>query len=198
MAVPILILAAGQSSRMRGIDKLLEQIDGTALLRRQILAATSLNAVVFVALPSKDHPRHRCLGGTAAQPIIIPQADQGLGITLRHAVAALPPCPAFMVVLADLVDLTASDFQSLLTARSTNPAYKIWRGANAAGQAGHPIIFDQSLRPAFAALTGDTGGAAIITAHQRQTCLVPLPKTHATQDLDTPEDWAQWRKTRHT
>ena len=31
MSLPVLILAAGQSSRMRGTDKLLEQIDGQAI-----------------------------------------------------------------------------------------------------------------------------------------------------------------------
>ncbi|NBR54129.1 MAG: nucleotidyltransferase family protein, partial [Rhodobacteraceae bacterium] len=39
---PILILAAGKSSRMRGRDKHLEEIDGVPLLRRLALAALAL------------------------------------------------------------------------------------------------------------------------------------------------------------
>ncbi|WP_370162833.1 NTP transferase domain-containing protein, partial [Limimaricola soesokkakensis] len=36
---PLLILAAGRSSRMRGADKLAQEINGVPLLRRQVAAA---------------------------------------------------------------------------------------------------------------------------------------------------------------
>ena len=46
--IPIVILAAGASSRMRGRDKLLELVDGVALLRRQVERALNTGAKVFV------------------------------------------------------------------------------------------------------------------------------------------------------
>lgn len=193
MTLPILILAAGQSSRMRGVDKLMEHIDDVALLRRQINIASAVSGSVFVALPDPTHPRTNNLAGTNALPIFVPNASEGLGVTLREAVAALPSCTAFMVVLADLAALEASDLQAILDARANNPNYLIWRGATDVGKSGHPIVFDASLRPAFANLAGDTGGAAILKAQKDQTCLVPLPDHRALLDLDTPEDWARWR-----
>jgi CTP:molybdopterin cytidylyltransferase MocA len=197
MSLPILILAAGQSSRMRGTDKLLEKIDGVALLRRQIDAASSVGDV-FVALPNCDHPRAKLLDKTTAQSIFVPDASDGMGVTLRNGVNALPSCPAFMVLLADLVALETADLQTLIAARDTHPDHLIWRGATQAGKAGHPIIFDASLRPAFADLKGDTGGAPILKAQKNQTFLVPLPDHRALLDLDTPEDWANWRKGQKT
>ncbi|MFT4701732.1 MAG: molybdenum cofactor cytidylyltransferase [Yoonia sp.] len=193
MTLPILILAAGQSSRMRGVDKLLENIDGVALLRRQINITSAVGGPVFVALPDPAHPRTTQLTGTNALPIFVPNASEGLGVTLREAVAALPTCPAFMVVLADLAALEGSDLATILNARENNPNYLIWRGATEVGKPGHPIIFDASLRPAFANLAGDTGGAAILKSQKDQTCLVPIPGHRALLDLDTPEDWARWR-----
>jgi len=195
MSLPVLILAAGQSSRMRGSDKLLEQIDGVPLLRRQIDTASAVGDV-RVALPAPDHPRTAVLQDTKAQPIFVPDAADGMGITLRRAVATLPDCAAFMVLLADLVALEAEDLHSMINARDTHPDHLIWRGATQMGKAGHPIIFDASLRPAFADLSGDTGGAAILKTHRDQTMLVPLPDNRALLDLDTPEDWAQWRAAR--
>ena len=60
--LPILILAAGQSSRMRGRDKLLEEIDGVPLLRRQVdMARAAGLGSVFVTVPEVPHPRHDIL-----------------------------------------------------------------------------------------------------------------------------------------
>jgi CTP:molybdopterin cytidylyltransferase MocA len=193
MSLPILILAAGQSSRMRGTDKLFEKIDGVALLRRQIDAALAVSPQLYVALPCSDHPRVALLTDTKAQPIVVPQAADGMGVTLREGVAALPPCPAFMVVLADLAALEATDLQAMLTARTDHPNHLIWRGATDAGKPGHPVLFDASLRSAFNMLSGDTGGAPILKTQKDQTYLVPLPGNRALLDLDTPEEWAAWR-----
>ena len=42
--IPILILAGGASSRMQGRDKLLEDVDGVPLLRKQVLIAAATGA----------------------------------------------------------------------------------------------------------------------------------------------------------
>ncbi|MFD1808925.1 NTP transferase domain-containing protein [Gemmobacter lanyuensis] len=47
----ILILAAGAASRMRGGDKMLEQVAGVPQLRRIVNAACATGAPVRVALP---------------------------------------------------------------------------------------------------------------------------------------------------
>ena len=51
----ILILAAGAASRMRGGDKMLEQVAGVPQLRRIVNAACATGAPVRVALPP-DRP----------------------------------------------------------------------------------------------------------------------------------------------
>ena len=47
----IVILAAGRSSRMRGGDKLLEEIEGTPLILRAVRAALRVAPEVVVTLP---------------------------------------------------------------------------------------------------------------------------------------------------
>jgi molybdenum cofactor cytidylyltransferase len=193
--IPVLILAAGASRRMRGQDKLLQVVDGMPLLRRQVLIAQATGHPVCVALPAPDHPRAGVIRDLDAKLLIVPDAAQGMGVTMRGAVAQLPACDAFMVLLGDLVAITTADLQVVFAARHLHPDALIWRGATEDGQPGHPIIFDSSLRGDFASLTGDTGGDAIVKSHAAATCLVPLPDTRARLDLDTPEDWEAWRKT---
>ena len=68
--IPIILLAAGQSSRMRGRDKLLEMVDGQPLLRRQAAMALAVtDAPVLVALPAAPHPRYDAIEGLAVTPV---------------------------------------------------------------------------------------------------------------------------------
>jgi molybdenum cofactor cytidylyltransferase len=193
MITPILILAAGQSARMRGADKLAEKVAGEPLLGRMTRIACSASRRVFVALPSAGHPRNALIAGLPATLLVLPDAAEGMSGTLRAGVAALPDCQRFMVLLADLPALEAADLDLVLQAPAQIPDALIWRGATADGKPGHPILFDASLRPRFADLSGDGGGESLVRPLKARTHLVHLPGNRARLDLDTPEDWAAWR-----
>ena len=191
--IPILILAAGRSSRMRGRDKLLEKVDDRPLLVQLVSAAEATGQPVFVALPSRDSPRYDVLRPMDAICLDVPDSAEGIGGTMRGAVKRLPPCDGFMILLGDMPDIAKSDIEAVLNARRNHPDHMIWRGATQDGKPGHPILFDKSLRSQFAALKGDEGGAPIVQPLVDQTKLVPLPGNRARFDLDTPEDWENWR-----
>lgn len=197
-AIPLLIMAAGGARRMRGTDKLLQEVGGQPLLRRQVQMAQGAGGPVYVALPPDAPARVAAIDGLGAEALIIKAASEGLSASLRGAVAMLPRCPAFLVLLGDLVALESEDLQAVIGARSSAPDNLIWRGATAEGAPGHPILFDSALRPAFAALSGDDGGAKITKTNADKTHLVPLPGQRARFDLDTPEAWAAWRAGRLT
>ena len=55
--VGFLFLAAGASSRMRGSDKLLKEIDGVPLIKRTLDEALKLNFPVYVTIPENDTER---------------------------------------------------------------------------------------------------------------------------------------------
>ncbi|KIC48988.1 nucleotidyltransferase family protein [Tateyamaria sp. ANG-S1] len=195
--MPVLILAAGASSRMRGADKLLEDIDGQPLLTRQIGIAEGISADIRVALPPEPHPRYACLHGTPAQSVPVPDAAEGMGASLRTLFATLgPDISHAMLLLGDLPDITADDLRTVGRAVDTHPDALVWRGATSDGHGGHPIIFAKPLFPALKSLSGDDGGRGVVASAGHKVHLVPLPGTRARSDLDTPEDWAAWRAAR--
>ena len=55
--IAILLLAAGRSSRMKGRDKLAEQVDGQPLLSLICARARETGFPVYVTLPDPTHPR---------------------------------------------------------------------------------------------------------------------------------------------
>ncbi len=194
--IPIILLAAGQSSRMKGADKLLKEIDGVPLLRRSAETALSAGPVI-VALPRKPHARYGVLQGLDVRPVAVPDAAEGMNASLRQAMRAVPSeARAVMVLLADLPDLTVQDLRAVVHSVSTCPDNKVWRGATEDGKPGHPVIFDRSLFGDLAALTGDSGAQQVVQAHSSQVHLVKLPGVHARLDLDTPKAWSDWERAR--
>lgn len=196
--IPIIVLAAGASSRMRGADKLMQIVDGRALIRRQVdLACAVTGGPVIVALPTGPHPRHAALDGTRATKIEVADAAEGMNASLRAAVSELPDqAKAAMVLLADLPDLSASDLNTVFQASEFDCKNLIWRGATEEGAPGHPVIFAAAMFESLSTLTGDSGGREAMLRAKGRVRLVPLPGNSARRDLDTPEDWAAWRAER--
>ncbi|WP_187430992.1 Molybdenum cofactor guanylyltransferase [Roseobacter fucihabitans] len=196
--LPIIILAAGQSKRMRGADKLLEEIDGVPLLRRQANLACSVTlGQVLIALPPPPHPRYQCLDALAVNRIGVPDAVEGMSASIRTAIAALPEdAPAAMLLLGDLPDLTKDDIKNVIEAIDFNKNILIWRGATEDGEPGHPIVFAAELFGALMGITGDEGGQSVVRQAKDRVALIRLPGHRARKDLDTPEDWAAWRAQR--
>ena len=193
-SLPVILLAAGASSRMRGRDKLMEDVDGQPLLRRQTRLAQSVGPVM-VALPPAPHPRYTALTGLDIAPLPIPDASEGMGASLRRAFTDLPPdTAAAMVMLADMPDLEPSDLARLAASVDLSSETLVWRAATEDGRPGHPIIFAAALFDQLKQLSGDDGGRAVVRGAGARVQMVPLPGQRARLDLDTPEDWAAWRK----
>ena len=196
-AVVIAVLAAGASSRMRGGDKLLERVGDEAVLRRQARLAADTGAPVIVAVPVDRPDRIAALDGLAVTIVMVPDAHLGMSWSLRAALQAaramdLGSASGFMVLPADMPEFTTDGLRAVIETYASHPEC-IVRGTASDGQPGHPAIFPPDLWDALEAMTGDQGGKAVIAAHPARVRLALLPGAMAITDLDTPEDWADWR-----
>ncbi|MCC5989740.1 MAG: nucleotidyltransferase family protein [Pararhodobacter sp.] len=193
VALAVLIPAAGASRRMHGRDKLLEGVAGEPVLRR--LAREALDAAlgpVAVTLRWPDPVRRAALDGLAVSVLELPEAGEGMAASLRagaawalgQGVAGLFICPA------DMPAIEAGDFAAL--AAEFSPGGKPLRAASPDGRAGHPVLFPATLLERLENLQGDAGAGAVLAAFPPR--LVPLRDARALIDLDTQEDWENWRK----
>lgn len=194
-SLPIIVLAAGLSSRMRGRDKMMETVAGQPLLAVQVQRAMAATAGdVIVTLPPRPHARHEILKPYSVDRVTVDRPQDGMSASLRAGLSALrKDAPAVMIALPDLPELETHDLAQVLSAVDLASDGLIWRGATEDGRPGHPVVFKADLFDALAALEGDQGGAPVAKAHRAETVLVPLSGMRALRDLDTPEDWAAWR-----
>lgn len=188
----ILILAAGASSRMAPRDKLLELVDGQPLIARSLRIALATGLPVTLALPPDRPDRWQAVAGLAGSRVTVQNTHLGMAESLKTGLAALPPDRPVLLQLADLPELETAD---LVAVAQADPSY-IQRGATANAQPGHPVLLPVWLRPELAGLTGDEGARRLFQRHRDRLRLITLPGNRALTDLDTPEDWANWRELR--
>lgn len=194
----ILIPAAGQSSRMRGDDKLLRQIDGRALLLRQTERALQTGQNVLVTLPLDRPARLQALAPLASNDLLSLSpidGSEGMSASLRTGAEA---CLArgldgMMIALPDMPDIDQGDLNRLIDAFSFAPD-TVCRATTSDGKPGHPAILPRRMLPAVSRLTGDTGAKEILS--DEAFTAVPLDQDRARLDLDTPEAWASWESDR--
>jgi CTP:molybdopterin cytidylyltransferase MocA len=188
--IGILIPAAGASSRMRGRDKLLEEVGGQPLLARQAHLALNTGWPVLVTRRPEDARAKVLPEGVERRDL--PKAAEGLAASLRcgAAWAQAKYLTALMILLADLPELTLDDLQCVTAHYAQDPT-RPCRATDDSGKPGHPVIFPAAFFDQLQGLTGDDGAKPILARHSPRLC--PLPGLRATTDLDTPEDWAAWR-----
>ncbi|WP_166415653.1 nucleotidyltransferase family protein [Cochlodiniinecator piscidefendens] len=197
MNTPILILAAGASSRMQGRDKLLEPVANMPLLRHVVLRALQSGAPVYVVLDPNHPERNACIDGLAFQAVWVSHPETGMSQSLTAGIRALPKdTRAVIVALADMPEIDTVDYTKLISAHQADLMKNILRCTTPSGKTGHPVLMPDWVFEEILQLSGDEGARSILKRHTNKVSHVPLIDRRATIDLDTPEDWNNWRSRR--
>ena len=118
----ILILAAGQSRRMRGTDKMLELVDGEPPIHRQARIALATGLPVWVTLPPDQPSRAAALAALPVTGVVVEQASLGISQSIIAVNAAIPADHGILLWLADLPEVETADLQQVIAAARTSPS----------------------------------------------------------------------------
>jgi len=181
---------------MRGRDKLLEKIDDTPILLRQLHICLATTLPVLATLPPDSSARHAVISAEVSSMLTItpiPDAATGISASLRAggAWATNKGYTGLMIVLPDMPGITTPDLQKVAQLHNQHPSDVI-RACDANGNHGHPTLIPARLFPSIAKLHGDRGARDVLQTQLIRNC--PLSGDKALTDLDTPEDWAAWRE----
>lgn len=193
----ILIPAAGASRRMRGSDKLLEDVDGEPALRRAARIGAEAGSTVLVTLPDTGPlvpARRATLAGLAVRVLPVPDSHEGMAASLRAGAREIGHAEGLMVLMPDMPGIEAEDIRHLAAAFAEDPTLPVRATSEDGAEAGHPVILPRRLMQELAVLNGDRGARVVLQDETVRT--VPLAGRRAVTDLDTPEDWEGWRATR--
>lgn len=178
------VLAAGGSSRM-GRSKLgLPGLSGQSILAETIDRLSALELADLLVVTGADDGAHAIARTKGARTVPNPDWPEGLGASLRAAVAALgDEIEGVLICLGDQPGVKESDLQRLA---------RVWRAGNAPAVAtrypeggGVPAVLSRTLFEDLATLEGDRGARDLIRTLEG----VELVEDVDVRDLDEPSDY---------
>ncbi len=193
--VAAVVLAAGAARRMRGADKLMEEVDGRPVLRAVAEAALASRAdETVVVLPPDTPARRAALGSLAVSTVVAADRDEGMAASIRAGIAAVAgSADAAVLLLADMPEVGPAEIDRLIAAYDPEEGREICRAVSADGTPGHPVLFGRRFFETLAGLSGDQGAREVLREAAEFVTEVPTAGRAALVDLDTPEDWSAWR-----
>ena len=196
-----LVLAAGASTRMgEGRNKLLEEIDGEAVIARVVDAflAADVRRVLVVVGHEAERVRSALAGRPGVEFVPSRAWAEGMGRSLAAGARSLigdggEPVAGVLVTVGDLPGLPSEAIERVLAAHRADPSPLAICLPTHAGRDGHPVLFGAGHLSALAELEGDRGARAIVDANAAHVRRVPVDSDRILQDVDTPEALARAR-----
>jgi molybdenum cofactor cytidylyltransferase len=186
--IAAVVLAAGQSTRMGAVNKMLAEIGGKPLVRiaaEQALASRAKPVIVVTG-----HERERVEAALAGLPLRFvhnPQYADGLGTSLKAGIAAVPEhADGAVVCLSDmpqvdhqLIDKLIAGFDpergGLVVVPSIN------------GRRGNPVVWSRRFFNDLMSINGDIGARHLIGSYAEAVVEILVAGEAALTDVDTPE-----------
>lgn len=182
-----IILAAGESRRMGERNKLLEAVQGVAMVRRvaETLSASAIDEVVVVTGHDADRVRE-ALAGLNVRFVHNPSFADGMSTSLVTGVSVLADdCDAALIALGDMpwvcaahVDALVDAFDPELDASICVPVFGKRRG--------HPVLWASRFFEEMKQVTGDMGARELMQRHRESVREVQVADAGVTLDADTP------------
>jgi molybdenum cofactor cytidylyltransferase len=189
-----ILLAAGRGRRFDPSgtrNKLLQPLAGPGGEPVAVASARSLLAVlprVIAVVRPDDDGVAEALRALGCDVTVCPDADQGMGASLAHAVRysvhdSLPAAASWLIALGDMPHLKQSTIREL--AKAVTGGAVIAAPLNG-GKRGNPVAFGAACLAQLLALGGDEGARRILKLYPVTEVVVDDPGIF--QDIDLPGD----------
>lgn len=191
----VIVLAAGQSSRLGKMKQLLP-INGKVLIVRQLEKALAISNNVYCVLGHQAEQVQTCIEHLPNKTIINSSWSSGMASSIAAGVNALSAnIEAVMIVLVDQWQLASEDLAQQKNCWQTQANLIVAaKNSNKEGSMsiGPPVVFPCKYFTELSQLTGEQGAKALLMKYRDN--LLAVPMENAFIDVDTPEQLANMNK----
>ncbi len=188
--VSAIVLAAGQSRRMGGRNKLLMEIEGVPLVRRTVetLLASSVSAVVVVT-GHQSAEVEAAVKGLDVRIVHNPHYPEGLSTSLKAGLDAVDSeAAAALICLGDMPEIAPAHIARLVDGFDPEAGRAIGVPTHN-GKRGNPVLWARRFFGEMQNIAGDVGARHLIGDNESLVYEVEFEDTGVLMDLDTPGQW---------
>ncbi len=185
--IALIVLAAGNSTRMGGPNKLLMDWRGKPLIRHSVARLEDVHVSRRIFVTGRD-PVEVVTAAQLKQDWEVRHngdAVTGLASSLKLGLSALDKGHLALVVLGDMPDVSTAVFHALIdawvpSAYAIVPVYK--------GSWGNPVLLGADAISDCSALLGDRGARGLLSEHRNACIEVATTCSGILFDIDTAAD----------
>ena len=190
--IAAVVLAAGRSTRMGPVNKLLAEVEGAPMVLKAVRAARASQADPVIVVTG--HERESVEAALAGEDVTLvhnPEHAAGLSTSLHRGLGTLPEeSDGVVVCLGDMPRIGPQVIDRLIAAFNPTEGRAIcvptWQGKR-----GNPVLLGRQFLAEIQAIAGDVGAKALIGDYPELVAEVSMPDDAVLTDVDTPDGLAR-------
>ena len=186
--ISAILLAAGQSKRMNGENKLTKEIQGTPLIKHSVknILASSIDELIVVLGHQKETIEKLINKNEKIKFVFNKDFESGMASSIKAGLNHLSKnTEAFFICLGDMPMVNSNIYNQLIKSRSQKdilvPTYK--------NQQGNPVLFNKLMKEKIMTITGDVGAKKILELNKDKILNLEVNDQSIIKNFNTLDDF---------
>ena len=186
--ISAILLAAGQSKRMDGENKLTKEIQGTPLIKHSVknILASSIDELIVVLGYQKEIIEKLIDKNKKIKFVFNKDFESGMASSIKVGLNHLSKnTEYFFICLGDMPMVNSDIYNQLIKSRNQKniivPIYN--------GQQGNPVLFDKLMKEKVMDITGDVGAKKILELNKDKILNLEINDQNITKGFNTQGDF---------
>ena len=187
--ISAILLAAGQSKRMNGENKLTKELQGIPLIKLSVknILASSINELIIVLGHQKEIFEKLIDKSEKIKFVFNKDFESGMSSSIKTGIDNLSDkTEAFFICLGDMPMVGHDIYNQLIKSKGNKeiivPTYK--------GQQGNPVLFDKSMKETVMNITGDVGAKKILELNKDKISNLEINDQSIVKGFNTQGDFS--------
>ena len=186
--ISAILLAAGQSKRMNGENKLAKEIQGIPLIKLSVknILASSINELIIVLGHQKEIIEKLIDKNEKIKFVFNKDFESGMASSIKAGLNHLSEdTEAFFICLGDMPMVNKDIFNLLIKSKNNReiivPTYK--------NKQGNPILFSKSMKKKIMTIEGDAGAKKVLELNKDKTLNIETNDQSITKNFNTLDNF---------
>ncbi len=186
--ISAILLAAGQSKRMDGENKLTKEIKGIPLIKLSVknILASSIDELIIVLGHQKEIIEKLIDKNEKIKFVFNKDFESGMASSIKTGLNNLSEkTETFFICLGDMPMVSHDIYNQLIKSKDNKeiivPTHK--------GQQGNPVLFDKSMKEKVLNITGDVGAKEILELNKDKILNLEINDQGVTKGFDTQDNF---------